>query len=308
MKECTLYLTLARGYVDRDEITRMDSSALAGARSAEGARFLIVSGDSVAVAPGAGSGELEVLKLDRNAASTWGSYNAVYLGRTGTTRYFACDASGAEGQFDFRPIRLWAHLFNEVDTALAVSAVAVLAWQRTARFCSECGAELTLRFMGWDKICENGHISYPRIDPAVIMAIHDQDDNLLLGRNTAWGPGRYSVLAGFVEAGETLEAAVRREVFEETRIPVNKLEYFGSQPWPFPRSLMLAFQGWTDATERDIAVDGKEMAHAHFFSRSEFRSQLIAGAIRMPSPTSVAATLVQTWLGESFAHMLGQHE
>lgn len=300
-------LILARGYVDRDELTRLDSAALAVARNSREARFVLVDGDRVAVTRAAGGkgASLGLLTLDRNSASTWGVNRSVYLGRAGGVRYFACDVHDAEEQFDFREIRMWAQEFDDVDTTLAVSAVALLTWHRRARFCSSCGAPLERRASGWEKECSNGHITYPRMDPAVIMAIHDRDDRLLLGRNAAWGPGRYSVLAGFVEAGETLESAVRREVFEETRIPVSSVEYFGSQPWPFPQSLMLAFNGWTDAGNEDIAVDGKEMAHAHFFSRDEFREDLRAQRIRMPTPTSVAAALVQQWLGESFDDVLG---
>ena len=203
-----------------------------------------------------------------------------------------------------RPVRYWAHEWADTDTALAVAGVAVLQWQRTSVFCPHCGEKLEIQPNGWEMRCTSRHLIYPRTDPAVIMAIHDGEDRLLLGRNSAWGPGKYSVLAGFVEAGETLEAAVRREVFEEARLSVGRVEYFGSQPWPFPRSLMLAFNGWTDASEKDIAVDGKEMAHAHFFSRDELVMAMRSHEIQVPSPTSVAASLIQSWLGQSFVDVL----
>ena len=124
-------------------------------------------------------------------------------------------------------------------------------------------------------------------------------------RLTNWPEGRFSTLAGFVEAGESVEAAVRREVREETTVVVGDVEYRSSQPWPFPRSLMLAFNGWTHAGEADLAVDGKEMAHAHFFSREELIAALRAHEIQVPSPTSVAASLIQSWLGQTFAEVLG---
>lgn len=304
-------LSLARGYIDRDELTRMDSRALASARASNQARFILVSGSEVAVDP---QDPQSLLKLSRDDAATWGTSSSAYLGRDAQWRYFACDVTGQIPEGDvqpprvplMRPVRFWAHEWNDVDTALAVSGVAVLQWRRDARFCPQCGEPVEVRFSGWEEECANHHILYPRMDPAVIMAIHDQNDRLLLGRNAAWGPGRYSVLAGFVEAGETLESAVRREVFEETRIPVARVEYFGSQPWPFPRSLMLAFNGWTEAGESDLAVDGKEMAHAHFFSRDEFTEELRAGTISMPTPTSVAASLVQDWLGTTFAEVMAR--
>ncbi|MFT0848895.1 NAD(+) diphosphatase [Actinomycetaceae bacterium L2_0104] len=302
-------LNLARGFIDRDELTRNDAGALAAARNSQEARFILVAGDSAAIDP---QREGHLLFLTREEAVQWGSRSAVYLGRAQGMRYFACDITHMVSPSDvqpagaplMRPVRYWAHEWADTDTALAVSGVAVLQWQRAAVYCSECGERLEIQPSGWEMRCENRHLTYPRTDPAVIMAIHDRDDRLLLGRNSAWGPGRYSVLAGFVEAGETLEAAVRREVFEESRLAVGRVEYFGSQPWPFPRSLMLAFNGWTEAGENDIAVDGKEMAHAHFFSRDELVAAMRAHEIQVPSPTSVAASLIQSWLGHTFAEVL----
>ncbi len=302
-------LSLARGRIDRDELTRNDPRALAAARLSPQARYLLVAGDSVAINPNA---QGRLLFLERREATQWNAHDAAYLGRDGEHYYFGCDITDLVPSDDvlpadfpqLRPVRLWAHEWADLDTALAVGAVAILNWRRVTHFCPRCGEELEQRFTGWDMACPAGHQVFPRIDPAVIMAIHDPDDRLLLGRNSAWGPGRYSVLAGFVEAGETLEAAVRREVFEETHIRVDRVDYYGSQPWPFPRSLMLAFDGWTEQGESELAVDGKEMAHAHFFARDEFCQQLRAGEIRMPTPTSVAASLVQAWLGRSFAEVM----
>ncbi len=303
-------LNLARGAINRDELTRNDARALGAARSGSQARFILVAGDSVAIDPGRPG---HLLVLNRQEAAVWGARSAVYLGRVGEHYYFACDVTELISSTDvqpvdapqMRPVRYWAHEWADTDTALAVTAVAILQWHRTSPFCTECGEPLDLQPNGWEKSCPKRHLTYPRTDPAVIMAIHDEHDRLLLGRNSAWGPGRYSVLAGFVEAGETLEGAVRREVYEEAHITVDRVEYFGSQPWPFPRSLMLAFNGWTHAGEADLAVDGKEMAHAHFFSREELIGALRAHEIHVPSPTSVAASLIQSWLGQTFAEVLG---
>lgn len=302
-------LNLARGSIDRDELTRNNPSALAKARNSPDARFILVAGSDVAIDPNSPG---HVLQLTREEAADWGGRSAIYLGRDGGQYFFACDATGLVSEQDvraehhptMRPLRYWAHEWADIDTALAVSGVAVLQWRRGAKFCPQCGSDLTVSPSGWEMVCVQGHIMFPRTDPAVIMAIHDPDDRLLLGRNSAWGPGKYSVLAGFVEAGESLEAAVRREVFEEAHIKVGELRYFGSQPWPFPRSLMLAFNGWTDARADDIAVDGKEMAHAQFFSRDELIESLRNQNIQLPNPTSVAASLIQTWLGASFADVL----
>lgn len=302
-------LNLARGVIDRDELTRNDARALAAARNSEQARFVLVAGDTAAIDPNRPG---HLLTLTREEAAPWGSRSAVYLGRSDGLRYFACDITDHVSAVDvqpenaplMRPVRYWAHEWADTDTALAVAAVAVLQWQRSAVFCSTCGERLEVLPSGWEKACAQRHLTYPRTDPAVIMAIHDSQDRLLLGRNSAWGPGKYSVLAGFVEAGETLKAAVRREIFEEAHLSVGRVEYFGSQPWPFPRSLMMAFNGWTDAGESDIAVDGKEMAHAHFFSREELVDAMRSHEIQLPSPTSVAASLMQSWLGDTFPNVL----
>lgn len=300
-------LNLARGTIDRDELSRNNPEKLRALRHSPEARFILVAGSDVAIDPQRFG---HVLQLTRQEAEEWGSAEAVYLGQAEGKYFFGCDATGKVSEQDvqaphhptMRPVRNWAHEWADVDTALAVSAVAVLQWRRDAKFCGQCGLGVAVSSSGWEMVCPKGHITFPRTDPAVIMAIHDSNDRLLLGRNSAWGPGRYSVLAGFVEAGESLEAAVRREVFEESHIKVGELHYFGSQPWPFPRSLMLAFNGWT--TENDVAVDGKEIADARFFTRDELIEALRRQEIHLPNPTSVAASLIQAWLGSTFAEAL----
>ena len=156
---------------------------------------------------------------------------------------------------------------------------------------------MTLRSGGWEMLCGRGHTVFPRVDPAVIMAVRDVEDRLLLARNGRWAPGRLSVLAGFVEAGEPLESAVAREVLEETGVVVDDVAYVTSQPWPFPRSLMLAFEGRTRARQEDVKVDGEELVFARFFSREEFSGALASGEIGLPTPTSVSARLIERWLG-----------
>ncbi len=306
-------LNLARGTFDRDEQTRLNSHRIEAARAQKNARFILVDEARVAVK---GEG---LAFLTREQARSFGAGQALYLGRAGGIFYFACDVrqvrdnqgktvepttlthediNAISGVDDVVSLRYHAHLWPDLDTALAVCAVAALTWRREARFCTRCGGELDVRHSGWEKMCPHGHVSYPRTDPAVIMGIRDHEDRLLLGRNGVWGPGKYSVLAGFVEAGESLEGAVVREVYEETRIDVSEVTYFGSQPWPFPRSLMLAFTGRTQMSEEDISVDGKEMVHAHFFTRQEYAEALCRGEISMPTPTSVASAIIFAWLGE----------
>ncbi|EEZ76969.1 hydrolase, NUDIX family [Actinomyces sp. oral taxon 848 str. F0332] len=202
---------------------------------------------------------------------------------------------------DFASVPLTSHLWPSVEAELAVEAVAISNWIGGTRFCHRCGEPLSLRSGGWEMLCGRGHTVFPRVDPAVIMAVRDVEDRLLLARNGRWAPGRLSVLAGFVEAGEPLESAVAREVLEETGVVVDDVAYVTSQPWPFPRSLMLAFEGRTRARQEDVKVDGEELVFARFFSREEFSGALASGEIGLPTPTSVSARLIERWLGRPLA-------
>ena len=202
---------------------------------------------------------------------------------------------------DFASVPLTSHLWPSVEAELAVEAVAISNWIGGTRICDRCGEPLSLRSGGWEMVCGRGHTVFPRVDPAVIMAVRDAEDRLLLARNGRWAPGRLSVLAGFVEAGEPLESAVAREVLEETGVVVDDVAYVTSQPWPFPRSLMLAFEGRTRARQEDVKVDGEELVFARFFSREEFSGALASGEIGLPTPTSVSARLIERWLGRPLA-------
>ncbi|MBP3222578.1 MAG: NAD(+) diphosphatase [Actinomycetaceae bacterium] len=300
---------LARGNMDRDEVTRNDPEALGLARKSEQARYILVEGQSVAVNR---SKQNELLKLTAQEAREWNSREAVYLGRIENVPYFACDISDMLPDTDvkpagtpvMRPVKLWAHEWSGNDSILAVTAVAIHNWIRSSRYCSNCGEPLAIHPSGWQAYCENNHLHFPRTDPAVIMAVRDNEDRLLLARNPQWYGNMYSVLAGFVEAGETAESAVVRESFEETRVNVNKVEYFGSQPWPFPRSLMLAFNAWTSSTDDDIMIDGNEMSDAQFFSRDELKKALRHGKLTLPSPSSVARALIEDWLGQTVEEVM----
>lgn len=311
-------LSLARGNIDRDAATRVDSTAVAALRLNAGSAFILVADEWV----GVGNGGDCLAFLTREDVADFGFLDSVFLGKADGRAIFACDVTelfrreASRIGFDltqrppagfaldlegfpvpFSRVRYSTHLWNDDECALSVMAVALLNWRREVCFCDRCGSPLHLGRSGWDKECEKGHIVFPRTDPAVIMSVRDREDRLLLGRNGAWGPGRFSVLAGFVESGESLEAAVAREVFEETHICIDRVEYIASQPWPFPRSLMLAFDSWTSMSEADIAVDGKEMVYAHFFSREEFAQAVRTGEVSLPTPTSVAYRIIENWYG-----------
>jgi len=163
--------------------------------------------------------------------------------------------------------------------------------------CPRCGTATVPAPAGHLTTCPaDGTEHFPRLDPAVIMLVTDPDDRCLLGRNALWPKGRMSVLAGFVEPGESAEHAVAREVFEETAITVGQIRYLGSQPWPMPRSLMLGFQAAAAAGQR-IVTDDEEIAEARWFSRTELRASVDAGELGIAPTSSIARRLIEFWYG-----------
>ncbi|MBD5633163.1 MAG: NAD(+) diphosphatase [Candidatus Eremiobacteraeota bacterium] len=177
-----------------------------------------------------------------------------------------------------------------------VRALAIARWSEATRFCSECGRPLRWETPGRVKICENAepHRHWPRLDPSAIMLVSD-GERMLLGRQARWPEGMYSTLAGFVDQGETVEEAVVREVFEEAGIGVGRVTYFGSEPWPFPRSLMLGF--FAEATSYDI-VRGDELEDVRWFTLDEGLALQRKLEERMPHADTIARRLIATWLRE----------
>jgi len=184
---------------------------------------------------------------------------------------------------------------------LVFHAIGLAEWLFATRHCPRCGGHLEVRMAGHELECVECHRrQFPRTDPAVIMAITRgepgaDDEALLLGRQDAWPPGRYSTLAGFLEPGETLEDAVRREVAEETGVLVGDVSYFGNQPWPLPASLMLGFLGRASADS--IAVDGREIQDARWFTRADLEREAEAGTLVLPGGVSISRSLVEHWYG-----------
>ncbi|MDF5755527.1 NAD(+) diphosphatase [Spongiactinospora sp. TRM90649] len=188
-------------------------------------------------------------------------------------------------------------LLGDRDAGLMVYAVALEAWHATHEFCPQCGGPTEVRAGGHMRVCPaDGSQHFPRVDPAVIMLVHDEDDRCLLARGPQWPEGRFSVLAGFVEPGESLEHAVIREVAEEVGVTVEGPRYLGSQPWPFPRSLMLGF--FARAVSTEIRPDADEIVEARWYSRDELAAALRAGEVRLPPEVSIARRLIETWYGE----------
>ena len=187
------------------------------------------------------------------------------------------------------------------DGPLVLHAIGLAEWLWATKHCPRCGGDLEPRQAGHVLHCTScGRDQFPRSDPAVIMVVTDgepgsPDERALLGRSPAWPPGRYSTLAGFVEPGETMEDAVRREVEEETGVKVGEVSYFGSQPWPLPASLMVGFTA--RAIETTIDVDGSEIEDARWFTREEMRAEAEAGTLVLPGGVSISRSLVESWYG-----------
>lgn len=204
----------------------------------------------------------------------------------------------AEGQ-SFAELRSVMTRLSARDAELAATAKAILGWHRSHRFCSSCGAESHMAMSGWERQCAAcGGKHFPRTDPVVIMLI-THGNSVLMGRSPGWPDGMYSLLAGFVEPGETLEAAVRREVMEEARISVGQVDYLASQPWPFPSSLMFGCHGI--ATSTDITIDPVEIEDAQWFTREDIASAF-AGTnpgILPARKGAIAHFLLRNWLADT---------
>jgi len=187
-------------------------------------------------------------------------------------------------------------LLSDRDAGLMTHAVALANWHETFTHCPRCGSPTDPFASGHGRRCPvDASEHFPRVDPAMIVLVTDPDDRCLLARNAMWPERRVSVLAGFVEAGESAEQAVAREVAEETGITVTAVTYMGSQPWPMPQSLMLGFRA--AATRTEITVDTTEIAEAHWYSRAELRAAIDSGSLRLPPPVSIAHQLIQSWYG-----------
>lgn len=206
------------------------------------------------------------------------------------------EALATKHGFDFQSLRTIGAELSDLEAGLATTAIALNNWHQTHTNCPRCGAETFATNSGWVKQCPvDGTEHYPRTDSAVIVAITNQEDKLLLARQTVWQPTHFSHVAGFVEPGETLEAAVAREAMEEVGLTIDSVTYMGSQPWPFPASLMLAFNATT--TQSLIQVDEDEIAEAYWYSRAELAAACKAGELRIPSRVSVARRLIENWYG-----------
>ena len=199
----------------------------------------------------------------------------------------------------FAELRRLMTLLGRRDAELAATAKAIIGWHDSHRFCARCGAPSEVSHAGWQRSCPSCKAHhFPRTDPVVIMLI-THGNSVLMGRSPGWPEGMYSLLAGFVEPGETLEAAVRREVFEESGIEVGEVSYLSSQPWPFPASLMFGCAG--EALGRDITIDPVEIEDAIWVTRDDMMTAF-AGEHPVLKPArrgAIAHFLLQNWLADT---------
>ncbi len=224
---------------------------------------------------------------------------AVYLGEADGVPYAAVHGERFLS-VNGRTADAWAGLrelgadLGDLDAGLLVQAIGILEWHARHRFSPLTGAPTTVERAGWvQRDPTTGAQFFPRTDPAVIMLVHDGADRVVLGRQAAWPPGRFSILAGFVEPGESAEAAVVREVAEEVGLRVTDVRYVGSQPWPFPQSLMLGFLARVEGDDT-LVPDVDEIEEASWFTRAELRTG--AGPRALPPPVSIARHMLDRWI------------
>lgn len=283
-------LALARSTVDRVAHRRSDLAWLTDVWADPSTRVLVVDHGKALVTDG------PALVLVPPAQAPDG--DRLLLGEDSGTAYFAVAGPLPEPDGDrMRPadLRQVGAALGDRDAGLLVQAVALVNWHATHPRCARCGAPTDVSAAGYVRRCpEDGSEHFPRTDPAVIMAVVDGDDRILLARQPMWPQRRASTLAGFVEPGESLEAAVRREVLEEVGVVVGEVTYAGSQPWPFPSSLMVGFFAEAKTTE---IVLGEEISEAEWWRREELRAAVAAGELLPPHRVSIARQLVEAWYG-----------
>jgi NAD+ diphosphatase len=284
------WLALARGTLDRVGERRRDETWLAEAWADPRSRVLVIERGKVLVRPKpalvlvapdqAPGGERYLLGVDPDGVA-----------------YFALSAplpviEGTEPA----DLRSTGALLSDRDAGLLTQAVALQNWHSTHTHCPRCGSLTTTASAGHTRICPvDASEHFPRTDPAVIMLVHE-DERILLASSARWPSRRVSILAGFVEAGESLEQAVVREVREEVGVTVRDCRYLGSQPWPLPRSLMLGFFARADDGQ-DLRVDGDEIKSARWYTRPELLAATDSGEILLPGTISIARQLIERWYG-----------
>lgn len=195
----------------------------------------------------------------------------------------------------FKTLREVGGNLDAEDLALAMHAVGLANWHESHTHCSKCGAQTVSDLGGSVRVCvQDSTQHHPRTDPAVIVLVRDAADRILLGHQPIWPDKRFSTFAGFVETGESFEECVSREIFEEAGVYPSQVKYITSQPWPFPASIMIAFEAIADRPE-DARPDGQEITEVRWLSRDEMKQAVATGEILLPPGISVARRMIESW-------------
>lgn len=289
--------------LDRAELLRDDPAGL-DARW-PGARVLVVDAEGLArfprppreTAPATGAEALPGdVVLTGASLSASRPAEASLLGLDGDDAWFVLPHEALADPLPGRlGLREAAASWPALPAAALAQARALVYWQQRHRFCGACGQPVRLARAGYCGRCEGcGLEHYPRTDPAVIVAVSD-GTRLLLGRQASWPAGRWSVLAGFVEPGESLEQAIAREVMEEAAVPVHATRYAASQPWPFPGSLMVGFHAEGEPVEPRVS---DELEQARWFTKADIEAGVASGELKLSPRLSISRTLIEEWLAQ----------
>jgi len=296
-------LSLARGDLDRAAERREDPAWFDAAWSDPATRVVLVHRGKTLVTGDPTRDDADALVLLRREDATNEGVRALLAVDDGTT-YVALLVDSAVEPWDAAEGTRWEGLrevgaaLGDRDSGLLVMAVALANWHATHPRCPRCGVPTVPSQAGWSRTCpDDASVHFPRSDPAVIVLVRDDDDRALLGRRAEWPEGFFSTLAGFVEAGESAEMTVLRELAEEAGVDVDRLDYLGSQPWPFPSSLMLGYHARLAAGSPEARPDGVEISEVRWFSRDEIRAGCEDGSVRIPPRVSIARRLVEHWYG-----------
>ncbi len=284
----------AGAFVDRSGERRKDPEWLARAAKSDKCRFVPVWGDRCLV----GGDPPQAILLERGQVESFiDDEHLIFLGLFHDSPAFAFSIGREQPPpfpelGEFQDLRFLGTVLAADEANLAAHARALVLWHASQRFCGVCGTAARPEAGGNTRICMNTdchRVIFPRVDPAIIVLVSD-GERCLLGRQASWPEDRYSTIAGFAEPGESLEDAVRREVYEETNVHVGEVRYHSSQPWPFPSSLMIGFVA--DAVSSEIRLNDAELEDAQWFTREQLRS----GSPKLPFRISIARRLVDHWI------------
>lgn len=293
-----LSLPLSRSQLDRAAHLRSDQGALdefwAKGKIIDllGDRFRI-DGAKLALLTSAQVDELEKQSAD---------VERYFLGLdSNQVAYFVAHRGIAPSEYPsgYESLRIIGKSLSDLEIGASVHALALSLWHQSHRRCAKCGAETKSTLGGSVRkclSCEADH--HPRTDPAVIVLVKDKSDRILLGRQRVWPPKRFSTFAGFVEPGESFERTVVREVAEECGGSVESMRYLGSQPWPFPASLMIAFEA-TITNPDSVKADGEEIEEIFWLDRESLKSKVQSEELLLPPKISVARAMIESWYGNS---------